>query len=66
VDTAAHEQIPGQRARRWMLDRLVDLELAVARSGLEEEVVRKVLDDVAPALMRTGGRSRTVGVLIGP
>jgi hypothetical protein len=30
-----------------MVDRLVDLELAVARPGLEEVVVRQVLDEVA-------------------
>jgi hypothetical protein len=35
VHAAAHEQIAGQRAGGRVLDRLVDLELAVARAGLE-------------------------------
>jgi hypothetical protein len=47
VHAAAHEQVARQRARRRMLDHLVDLELVVARAGLEEEVVREVLDEVA-------------------
>ena len=47
MDAAADEQEPGQRAGGGMLDRLVDLELAVAGAGLEEEVVGQVLDEVA-------------------
>src|SRR5512132_326361 len=49
VDTAAHEQIAGQRPRRRVLDHLVHLELVVAGTGLEEEVVRQVLDEVTRA-----------------
>ena len=47
VHAAAHQQVAGQRACRGMLDQLVDLELAVACAGLEEVVVREVLDEVA-------------------
>ena len=47
MDAAADEQVAGQRARGRMLDHLVDLELAVAGAGLEEEVVRQILDEVA-------------------
>ena len=47
VDAAADEQVAGQRPRRGMVDHLVDLELVVARAGLEEEVVGEVLDEVA-------------------
>jgi hypothetical protein len=47
VHAAAHEQVAGERARRRVVDHLVDLELVVARAGLEEEVVRQVLDQVA-------------------
>ncbi len=46
MDTAADEQVPGQRTRRRVLDHLVDLELVVAGPGLEEEVVRQVLDEI--------------------
>ena len=55
MDTAANEQEAGQRTRRRVLDHLVDLELAVPRAGLEEEVVRQVLDEVA-------GREHVVAV----
>src|SRR3712207_8230297 len=41
VDAAAHEEVPRERARRRVLDHLVDLELVVARTRLEEEVVRQ-------------------------
>ena len=47
VDAAADEQEAGQCARRRMLDHLVDLELPVPGAGLEEEVVRQVLDEIA-------------------
>ena len=47
VHAAADEQVAGQRAGRRVVDHLVDLELVVARAGLEEEVVREVLDEVA-------------------
>ena len=47
VDAAAHEQVAGERPRGGMLDHLVDLELVVPRAGLEEEVVREILDQVA-------------------
>ena len=47
VDAAADEQEAGQRACGRMLDHLVDLQLPVPRAGLEEEVVRQVLDQVA-------------------
>ncbi len=47
VHAAADEQVAGQRARRRVVDHLVDLQLVVARAGLEEEVVRQVLDQVA-------------------
>ena len=47
VDAAADEQVAGQRAGGRVVDHLVDLELVVARAGLEEEVVRQVLDQVA-------------------
>ena len=47
VDAAPHEQVAGQRARGRVIDHLVDLQLVVAGPGLEEEVVRQVLDEVA-------------------
>ena len=47
MHAAANEQEARQRPRGGMLDHLVDLELAVARAGLEEEVVRQILDEVA-------------------
>jgi hypothetical protein len=47
VDAAADEQVAGQRAGRRVVAHLVDLELVVARAGLEEEVVHEVLDEVA-------------------
>src|SRR4051794_37628176 len=47
VYAAAHQQVSGERPRRWMVDRLVDLELAVACAGFEEEIVGQVLDQVA-------------------
>jgi hypothetical protein len=47
VYAAAHEQVAGQRAGHRVLDHLVDLQLVVARAGLEEEVVRQVLDQIA-------------------
>ncbi|HKV66834.1 MAG TPA: hypothetical protein VJN72_02010, partial [Gaiellales bacterium] len=46
VHAAADEQVAGQRARRRMLDGLVDAQLAAAGAGLEEVVVRQVLDEV--------------------
>ena len=46
VDAAADEQVAGERAGGRVVDHLVDLELAVARAGLEEEVVHEVLDEV--------------------
>jgi hypothetical protein len=39
MHTATHQQIAGQRARGGIIDRLIDLELAVARPGLQKEVV---------------------------
>ena len=47
MDAAAHEQVAGERASGRVLDHLVDLQLVVPRAGLEEEVVREVLDEVA-------------------
>ena len=47
VDAAADEQVPRQRPRNRMVDHLVHLQLAVAGTGLEEEVVGQVLDEVA-------------------
>jgi hypothetical protein len=47
VHAAADQQVARQRAGGGMLDHLVDLELVVARAGLEEEVVRQILDKVA-------------------
>jgi hypothetical protein len=47
VYAAADEQVARERARRRVVDHLVNLELVVARAGLEEEVVREVLDQVA-------------------
>ncbi len=47
VDAAAHEQVARQRPRRRVVDHLVDLELVVARAGLEKEVVGEVLDEIA-------------------
>jgi hypothetical protein len=49
VDAAADEQVPGQRAGGRVLDHLVDLQLAVAGSGLQEVVVGQVLDQIAGA-----------------
>ncbi len=46
MHATADEQVAGQRAGRRMVDHLVDLELVVARAGLEEEVVRQILDQV--------------------
>ena len=46
MHAAADQQVAGQRACRRVVDHLVDLELVVARAGLEEEVVRQVLDEV--------------------
>jgi hypothetical protein len=39
VYTAADQQIAGEGVGGRMVNRLVDLELVVARAGLEEEVV---------------------------
>ena len=65
VHAAAHEQVAGQRPRRRVLDHLVDLQLVVARAGLEEEVVRQVLDQVAARRRRsrrsTGGPCESCG-----
>jgi hypothetical protein len=49
VKAASHEQVSGQRARGRVIDHLVHLQLVVASAGLEEEVVRQVLDQVAGA-----------------
>src|SRR5688572_12141226 len=46
VDASTNEQVPRQRSRRRVLDHLPDLELVIARSGLQEEVVRQVFDKV--------------------
>src|SRR5581483_11645708 len=47
VQAAAYEQVAGQRAGGWVIDCLVDLQLVVARSRFEEEVVSQVFDQVA-------------------
>ena len=47
VHAAAHQQVARQGAGGRVLAHLVDLELALAGAGLEEEVVRQVLDQVA-------------------
>jgi hypothetical protein len=47
MHAAANEQIAGQRAGGRVSDHLVDLELVVPGPGLEEEVVREILDEVA-------------------
>ena len=47
VDAAADEQVARQRARRRVVAHLVDAQLAGASAGLEEVVVRQVLDEVA-------------------
>jgi hypothetical protein len=55
VHAAANEQVARQRPGRGVLDHLVHLELVVPRAGLEEEVVRQILDEVA-------GREHVVAV----
>src|SRR5690348_1456935 len=55
MDTASYEQKARQRSGGGVLDGLVDLELAVAGTGLEKEVVREILDEVA-------GREHVVAV----
>ena len=47
MDAAAHEQVARQRARRRVIAHLIDAQLAAAGAGLEEVVVREVLDEVA-------------------
>jgi hypothetical protein len=47
VHAAAHEQVSRQRPGGGVVDHLVDLQLVAAGAGLEEEVVRQVLDEVA-------------------
>ena len=47
VHSAADEEVAGESARGRVLDHLVDLQLVVPRSRLQEEVVRQVLDEVA-------------------
>lgn len=47
VDATADEQVAGQGACRRMLDHLVDLQLVVLGTRLEEEVVGQILDEVA-------------------
>ena len=44
---AADQQIAGQRPGRGMIDHLIDLELVVTRSGLQEEVVGEILNQIA-------------------
>jgi hypothetical protein len=47
MDASAHEQIAGQRSRNGMVDHLIHLQLVVPSTGLEEEVVGQVLDQVS-------------------
>jgi hypothetical protein len=61
--TAAHEQVAGEGARRGVRHHLVDLQLVVARAGLEEEVVRQVLDQVAGREHVVAGPRRAARVL---
>jgi hypothetical protein len=52
---AVDQEVARQPAGRGMLNHLVDLELVVPRSGLQEEVLCAVLDQVA-------GRKHVVAV----
>ena len=63
VHAAAHEQVAGQRAGGRVLDHLIDLELVVAGTGLEEEVVGQVLHEVAGAEDVVAVPGLAVGVL---
>ena len=47
VHAAAHEQVARERAGGRVVAHLVDAQLAAAGAGLEEVVVREVLDEVA-------------------
>ena len=47
VDAAADQQVAGQGAGGRMIDHLIDLELVVARAGLEEEVVGEILNQIS-------------------
>ncbi len=55
VDATTHEQEAGERPRCRMLDHLVDLQLSISGTRLQEEVVGEVLDQVA-------GREHVVAV----
>lgn len=47
MHSSTNEEVAGQRAGGRMVHHLVDLQLVVARSRLEEEVVGEVLNEIA-------------------